>query len=182
MSSMRLYNVDVEYVKKLHDIDSEVFYSNNYNTKPYVGIVIIQDRYNYFIPLTSAKPKHSGWHTKTNSNYLIYEKVKNSEANDNWIKKLIPNSEYFLHILSVLEIKKMIPVPKGLFKEIDINNLDDEDYKSLLHKERRFLLPIYEEILKKANNIYEKQIKTGKVLKLYCDFKSLEKICDTYLS
>lgn len=61
---MRLYNVDVEYVKKLHDIDSEVFYSNNYNTKPYVGIVIIQDRYNYFIPLTSAKPKHSGCHTK----------------------------------------------------------------------------------------------------------------------
>ena len=57
MSSMRLYNVDVEYVKKLHDIDSEVFYSNNYNTKPYVGIVIIQDRYNYFYSFNFCKTK-----------------------------------------------------------------------------------------------------------------------------
>lgn len=74
---MKLYTVDNSYIKKLYDIDSEVFYEQvNYDTKPYVGIIIQNDIYDYFIPLTSAKEKHKNWSNVTKTNYIIYEMVK----------------------------------------------------------------------------------------------------------
>lgn len=34
------------------------------------------------------------------------------------------------------------------------------------------------EVLEKANRLYDKQIKTGKIAKSCCDFKALEEVAD----
>lgn len=71
---MKLYTVDNSYVKKLYDVDTEVFYEPiGYDIKPYIGIIIQNNEYDYFIPLTSAKEKHKKWSNVTKTNYIIYE-------------------------------------------------------------------------------------------------------------
>lgn len=68
----------IEYLEKLRQVDSEVFFSleNNYEHKPHVGILVNNEGYNYVIPLTSAKTKHKKWKNVTDSNYIIYENVR----------------------------------------------------------------------------------------------------------
>lgn len=62
MIKLKLYTVDNSYVKKLYDVDTEVFYEPiGYDIKPYIGIIIQNNEYDYFIPLTSAKEKHKKW-------------------------------------------------------------------------------------------------------------------------
>lgn len=68
------------------------------------------------IPLTSAKPKYINWKNITKHNYIIYEMLKPlNNIPNNWIYKLNSQTGEIKHILSVLEIRKMIPVPKGKY-------------------------------------------------------------------
>lgn len=57
------YTIDVDYLEFLNGKDSEVYYNASYKyaIKPYVGIIINISECKYFIPLTSAKPKHTKW-------------------------------------------------------------------------------------------------------------------------
>jgi ABC-type multidrug transport system ATPase subunit len=85
------------------------------------------------------------------------------------------------HILSVMDIKKMIPVVDGVYSRVNINPEDkDTDevkkYKDLLNKEYSFCLKIIDEVIVKANKLYDKQMATGKVIKFCCDFKVLEEV------
>lgn len=89
------------------------------------------------------------------------------------------------HILSVLDIKKMIPIVDGLYSRVNLNsdNSDTDEmkkYKDLLNKEYVFILKIIDEILDKADKLYDKQMKYGKVVKFCCDFKTLEKVADSF--
>ena len=84
------------------------------------------------------------------------------------------------HILSVIDLKKMIPIKDGLYSEVNLNPSDidtneDKKYKVLLNIEYSFCIKIMSLIMQKASKIYEKQMKTGKVIKFCCDFKLLEK-------
>ena len=84
------------------------------------------------------------------------------------------------HILSVMDIKKMIPVVDGVYSRVNINpDKNDTDevrkYKDLLNKEYSFCLKIINEVIGKANKLYDKQMETGTVVKFCCDFKALEK-------
>ena len=79
----------------------------------------------------------------------------------------------------------MIPVKRGLYKVVDINFLPNETssikkYKQLLAKELAFCISKKQFIIKKANEVYNYQIKTNRVLPNYCDFKKLENVCDKY--
>ncbi len=180
---MKLYTVDEVYVNTLNKIDSEVYYNTTgYDRKPYIGIIVVSGGYNYFIPLSSAKPKHKTWKNVTEYNYLVYEFVDVSKMTEKSIYVAKKDSSEVKHIVAVLEIRKMIPVPDGLYHEIDIAKIPDAAYRDLLKKEYRFLKPLFTTIQKKANNIYQFQIKTGKVFPLFCDFRKLETICDTYTS
>ena len=59
---MTFINIDQNYIKKLHDACSEVYYkSYGYENKPYIGILINQNDRKYVIPLSSAKEKHKVW-------------------------------------------------------------------------------------------------------------------------
>ena len=74
----------------------------------------------------------------------------------------------------------MIPVPVSCFARINFNSVRDDNYKALLLKEFLFLQNVQDGIFKKAREIYDKQTQTGKIFKRYCNFKLLEKICDTW--
>lgn len=55
-------NIDQNYLKKLHDVCSEVYYKpNGYENKPYIGILINKSNRKYVIPLSLAKEKHKTW-------------------------------------------------------------------------------------------------------------------------
>lgn len=182
---LTVVNINQDYLKKLHGACSEVYYkADRYGNKPYIGILINKNKEKYVIPLSSAKEKHKTWKNVSNECYLIYEKAKQScmRSNDIWVSI---NEEEVKHILSVMDIKKMIPVIDGVYTKVNINyDSDDTDevksYKNLLNKEYAFCLKIMDEVIGKANKLYDKQMKTGRIVKFCCDFKALEKAADAF--
>ena len=199
----KIVQVDLNYLQALHDVDSEVMYrrSADYAKKPFLGILVTNHDRKYVIPLTSAKEKHKSWADVHQSYYRIYEiidmrtavyddkdiivKVTNTAA---LAKKGVPAEDfdyYKKRILSILEIKKMIPVIDGVFSYVDLELTsdipkDEHDWRVLTYKEYAFCKNVQDGIRQKATKIYEKQIKTGKVLKFHCDYKKLESVADSY--
>lgn len=176
-------NIDQSYLKKLHDACSEVYYKpNGYENKPYIGILINKNDRKYVIPLSSAKEKHKTWKNVDKECYLVYEIAKKSsmKKRDIWVAA---EGDDVKHILSVMDIKKMIPIVDGVYRRININpeDADTDDikkYKDLLNKEYSFCLKIIDEVIGKANKLYDKQMATGKVVKFCCDYKILEEAAD----
>lgn len=179
---MNFYTVDNSYVQELHAIDSEVFYDAvNYQNKPYVGIVIQNGSYDYFIPLTSAKNKHKKWKNVTDTNYVIYELLpKHIKMPSTAI--CVTSKSNIKHILAVLEIKKMIPVPKKYCSKINFKTIIDTSYRDLFLKEYKFLKPLETVICKKALSIYQQQINSGIILPFHCNYSKLEQVYDKYKS
>ena len=54
------YTINPDYLEYLNSKDSEVYYNSSYrkSIKPFVGLIVGIENYNYFIPITSAKEKH----------------------------------------------------------------------------------------------------------------------------
>ena len=132
-------NIDQNYLKKLHDTCSEIYYkSSGYENKPHIGILINKNDRKYVIPLSSAKEKHKSWKNVNKECYLIYETAKRSNMgrDDIWVAMGEDNVK---HILSVLDIKKMIPIVDGVYSRVNINPEDkDADdvkkYKEFINK------------------------------------------------
>lgn len=185
---IRLYTIDVDYVEYLHNADNEVYFENTpeYKNKPYVGIIITNNGYNYFIPLTSAKEKHKKLKNSSDSHLLIYENLSLAHSmsidTSAWIFNVVEinNVQHIKHILSVLDLKKMIPVPTGAYYKTDIEHISSSEYKRLLLKEYEFIRPKQDSIVKKVEKMYNNQVKTGKIFSGFCNFRLLEEMCDKY--
>ncbi len=195
--------ITTDYLKELYDTDNEVMYipNSNYECKPHLGILISQNNYNYVIPLTSAKEKHKHWRDVTATNYRIYEIIDTrnadidpydiivDETDENKLKSMNIKEEDFKYfkkrILSVLEIKKMIPVPDSQFDIIDLNSksndADIENRRILMQKEYFFCRRIKDAILNKATKIYKNQMSTNIIKPYHCNYKKLEEVADKYL-
>lgn len=183
--NMTFINVDQTYLSKLHEVCSEVYYkSSNYDNKPYIGILINNNGRKYVIPLSSAKEKHKTWKDVEKDCFRIYEIVQKSKVKegDIWISI---DEQKVKQIFSVMDIKKMIPIKEGVYHRVNINP-DENDtekvkkYKDLLNREYIFCLKIIDDVIVKANKLYDKQMATGKISKFCCDFKALEKVADEY--
>lgn len=185
--SMKFINIDKNYIKMLNQVCPEVYYKPvGYNNKPYIGILINEGKRFYVIPLSSAKKKHKNWKNVNQECYLVYEYALKSKMGDAdiWVRET--DGDMVKHIMSVIDIKKMVPIKSGLYKEVNLNkeNSDTQEtvkYKDLLNKEYSFCLKILGDLIKKANRLYDSQMTTGKVKKFCCDFKALEQVCDTYM-
>lgn len=128
------YTIDTSYIKKLYNVDSEVYFSEkNYDNKPYVGVVIANGAYDYFIPLTSAKTKHLKLPNVSKSHYIVYETASTQEIHEEWVYSLMGNG-HVRHILGMLDIKKMVPAPMSKCTSIDFSQITDPAYKALLVK------------------------------------------------
>lgn len=178
-------NIHQEYLKYLHDWCSEVYYKPiGYENKPYLGILINNDGTEYVIPLSSAKEKHKSWKNADGDRFLIYEKYVENAISETAVCKKMPDGTTE-HILSVIDLKKMIPIKDGLYTKVDLTHSDTDskevkNYKNLMNKEFSFCLKIIDSVIQKASRLYEKQMKTGKVVKFCCDFKLLEEKCKEY--
>lgn len=89
------------------------------------------------------------------------------------------------HLLSVIDLKKMIPIKEGLYTKVDLthseaDSVEIRNYKNLMNKEFAFCLKIMDSVIQKASKLYEKQMKAGRVIPFCCDFKLLEKKCREY--
>ncbi len=180
-----LYTIDINYLRYLYSIDKEVYYNPSYKTriKPFVGIITGIQNNEYFIPLTSAKPKHKKWRNVSSSHFLVYETIrKNIDhiiVNDDIYKKGSKEEE-IIHVLSVLDIKKMIPLVQNCYEKIDIENINDKKFQSLLKKELDFCKKHKKKILKKVENFYTTQVKNNTVKFASCNFALLEKAMEDY--
>lgn len=137
MNKVKFYTIDIDYIKYLYSYDSEVYFNktrHDYENKPYVGIIIYDNEIPYFVPLTSAKTKHLKL-KNTGIDYLvIYENITKEEIHKKDIVKKMENGE-MKKLLSVVDLRKAIPVANGCYHEIDIRNHKDRD---LLAKEYAF--------------------------------------------
>lgn len=178
------YKIDKEYLKFLHSKDEQVFYEDTkeYERKPHLGIIVGINEMKYCIPLTSAKARHLNWANVSEHNIIIYEMVKQADIHKKDICKRINNTNTYKKIISVLEIRKMIPINDNLYTYIDFSAEKDLSYKDLLEKEYRFLKPLKDTILKKAKDLYMKQKETEVIKLCYCNFNILEKAYYEYCS
>jgi protein AbiQ len=182
---LKFINISQDYLKYLHDHCSEVYYKQfNYDNKPYLGILINNENNQYVIPLSSAKEKHNLWKNTDTNRFLVYENCDKSSLSKNAIYKENPDGS-IKHILSAIDLKKMIPVKEGIYSIVDLvakqnDTTEERNYKNLLNKEFSFCLKILPSIIQKANKLYNKQIETGKIIKFCCDFKLIEEKCDQY--
>lgn len=177
------YNIDINYLAYLSSKDSEVYYDSTkaYERKPFLGIVVIINSMNYLLPLTSAKAKHKNWADSTNEHFLIFESVSDDmTSHPNWIVKPGSTQKELKHLLAVLDLKKMIPVPDGLFTLIDINAIADNSYRLLMQKEYFFLKSKQLDILKATEKLYSDQTNSGKVHKFHCNYRLLEQASLAY--
>ena len=175
-------NVNTEYIKALHEADSEVQYSKiGYDEKPFLGILVAQSETKYVIPLTSAKKKHLKWKDRyADGRFLITGRERRKTLPNNAIYKEIGEDEFVQRIYAATDVKKMIPVKEGLYEIVDLNykendNADVRNYKILQNKEYRACVKIMGHVARKASSIYEKQQRTGKPQKYACSFAKLEK-------
>ena len=183
--NLKFITIDPNYLKTVHDSWREVYYKTyGYETKPYIGILVEENGVEYVIPLSSAKEKHKSWKNVETDRFLIFENCKTAETGtkDIYVKN---KDGTFKHILSVIDLKKMIPIKSGLYSEVDLNpskkdSVQEIKYKVLLNIEYTFCLKIIDSVIQKASKLYEKQISTGKVIKFCCDFKLLEEKCREY--
>lgn len=182
---LKFINISQDYLKYLHDHCSEVYYKQfNYDNKPYLGILINNENNQYVIPLSSAKEKHKLWKNTDDNRFLVYENCDKSSLSKNAIYKENPDGS-IKHILSAIDLKKMIPVKEGIYSIVDLvakqnDTTEERNYKNLLNKEYSFCLKILPSIIQKANKLYNKQIETGKIIKFCCDFKLIEEKCNQY--
>ena len=178
-------NINQDYLKYLHDVCPEVYYKPiGYENKPYLGILINKDNTQYVIPLSSAKEKHKSWKNVEADRFLVYEQCDKNSIFKNAICKEMPDGT-MEHLLSVIDLKKMLPIKDGLYTKVDLTHSDTDsvearNYKNLMNKEYSFCLKIMDSVIQKASKLYEKQMKTGRVIPFCCDFKLLEKKCKEY--
>lgn len=168
------YEIDIDYLKYLNECDSEVYYNLKYkkDLKPFIGIILLVNEFEYFIPLSSAKEKHKKWKNISNEHILIYEIIDNERIKSYDIYKDFSKTQK-LHILGVIDIKKMIPVPKGMYEKVLFKNLE-ESYKVLINKEFKFCLKNRDKIQKNVEKIYKKQKERSIIGYGACNFSRLE--------
>lgn len=172
------YRIDKGYLEHLHNVDDQVFFKDedNYDRKPHLGLLVGIEGYTYCVPLTSAKKRHLNWQNISEHNYVVFEIVDKEELHYGDIYRKHSNEPLkYKKLLSVLEIRKMIPVNKNIVKKIIFDDVEDEDYRNLLLKEYRFLGHYKKQILEKAQELYTKQKETGIVKSCYVTFDKVEK-------
>lgn len=152
---LRLYEIDTNYINELRQIDKKVQIYHGKHNRPYLGIVLSIDMFNYFVPLSSYKSKHD---QMRESIFLVK-----------------------LEKFSVLNINNMVPVPNQFVKQIDFDKIDDSRYVDLLQKEYSLCRKNSVRIKKNAKRLHsiEKNMnnENQEKLKQCCSFSKLESYC-----
>lgn len=128
------------------------------NSRKYIGIVLTVNGMDYFAPLSSFKRKH-----RDMKETLDFIKVKN---------------------YADINLNNMFPVIEGVYEFVDFSKENNQDYRSLLLAEYRYIKSIQEKIRKNAVTLYRYKynpVNASTNLSKRCnDFKLLEEISIKY--
>lgn len=157
MENLKLFKLKEEYAVYLHSVDHRVQLNKN-SRRPYVGVVLSVNGFNYFVPMESPKPNHKN--------------IKNSVH----IMRL-KNGEYGL-----LGFNNMLPARPANLICFNIADISDKQYRELLRNQIDFCNRHKQKIHEQAEKTYE--IVTKKTSKFHlsicCDFIKLEHACIDY--
>ncbi len=153
---MRIYKIDLDYIKYLHSYDNKVQYSTKYTdaqnqNRPYVGPVLIKDGISYYAPLEHPRPAHS--------------KLKDSI----YLAK-IDGGKY-----GIIGINNMIPVPDNKLIDFDISK---DKNRNVLISQFVFCKKHSRELVWKANKVYTALANSQTTPSQYtsCNFIKLKEI------
>ncbi len=173
MKQLNWYVVNKDYITYLKKFDSRVEnidYGEN-RVKPYIGIVFSFNNRNYYVPISSSKPKHNSMSEKVD-----FIKLKNSRD----------------RLIGVINLNNMIPVSNNDVTKLNYNEIskyknfqsleEEKKYVSLLRMQLSVINSRIETICSSAKRLYEikQKMPTSKVAQRCCDFKLLEKKCATW--
>lgn len=164
-NKLKWYIADKEYINYLRKFDEKVE-NIDYNTKlkPYIGILITINEFNYYVPISSAKEKH----------YKIREGM-------DFIKIMQDNK-----IICVLNLNNMIPISNENVQALKYKDI--EKYREFASDRERTLYIAFlsfeldlindkiEKIKRNAIKLYNEKINnpTSNLSKRCCNFRLLE--------
>lgn len=160
---MKVYRINDDYITYLRTKEDKVL-RNKDERRPYVGVVLTINNLNYYVPLSSPKPKH-----KTMKNAKDFHKIANGTY-------------------GAINFNKIIPVPSECIISFKFEDEEDEDYKLLLQNQYKVINTMEELIKKKSEGIYkifhtkdEDLTPADLRVKQRCyNFDLLEKMCKEY--
>lgn len=154
------YTVNPSYCEYLRQFDPRVLINyNGKESRPFIGIVLKIENFNYYAPLTSPKPKHL---SMKNSKDFI--KIKDG-------------------LLGGINLNNMIPIHKSCLTMVDFKLYDSDSeaeikQKKLMFKQWMWCNSNVDRIIKNSKNLY-RTITTdtngnNSLAARCCDFKLLE--------
>ncbi len=170
MAKLRLYRMDMKYIRDLAKVDDNVMSVSpqvGKATRPFVGIIVINGGRQYCVPLSSPKPKHD--HMKNGRDFT---KVFDTKG----------------HLIAVLNFNNMVPVDQSVAHKVDlrISPVDDaslRSFKMLMRNQIDWCNAHRDEIVRKANKLYDIVTtcpeKYRALAKRCCNFKRLEHVLDS---
>jgi protein AbiQ len=166
MNNLQMYRVKTEYIHYLKKFQDHIWDNKeNGRLRPYIGIVIQIEDYNYFAPLSSSKDKH-----KIMKENLSFIKI-----------------EYKGELKCVINLNNIIPVDKNDLIEFDINQ-EEKAYSDLLNIEIQEIRKKQNKIINNVKVVYIKTTKfrnekQNQWLNNICyNFKLLETKMDEYIT
>ena len=162
--SFKIAKVDSKYCDYLRQYDNKVSYNaGTKDLRPFIGVLFMIDKCEYFDPLSSPKPKHS--------------KLKNTL---DLIK--IENGNY-----GVVNFNNMIPVMDKNYVIFDLNKKTEnraENFRlELLRNQLRWLTANKKDVNTKSKllyNLYKSNKLPKNVKDRCCNFPLLEEKCREY--
>ena len=163
-NSFKIVRVDSKYCDYLRTFDNKVPYNaGKKELRPFIGILFMVEKYEYFAPLSSPKPKH-----KTLRNTLDLIKINKG-------------------IYGVINFNNMIPVNSDNYIEFDLNkhssNKKEMERIELLNNQLRWLTSNKKDVINKSKllyKLYNNQKLHKNVMNRCCNFKLLEQKCKNY--
>ena len=137
--------------------------------KLHVGILLTIGDFHYYVPISSAKPKHQKM-----SNSLDFHKLVDTATGE------------------VYAVINMIPVPDNCLTQLKYNQVESfrsfsnekekTDYVYLLQKEKALIDNVQDTLQNKAKKLYQKCIAKpdSSLAARCCNFKMLEEKCSSY--
>lgn len=157
MARLKIYRVEDKYIRFLQGMDGRV-QDNKNRRRPYVGIVLVVGKYQYFVPMESPKPNHAK--IKPGPHIMKLDKGK----------------------LGLLGFNNMIPIHPSALIAFDINNEPDPHYANLLRRQASYINQHKAEVFSHASETYYDTVngKNKFFLTICCNFQKLEWACDHY--
>ena len=170
---MDWYVVDKDYIDELVKADRHVGYVRyGKHIKLHIEILLAVNDFCYYVPVSSAKPKH-----RKMSNSLDFHKLVDTATGE---------------VYAVININNMIPVPDFCVTQLKYDNVgsfrsfcdekDKTNYIYLLQKEKAIIDKIENILYSKARKLYQKYLDNpqSSLAARCCNFPLLEVRCRQY--